>query len=260
MKLQTHHWGLEADECIVCLHGLTQHGRIFEPLGRRLADGGHSVVAIDLRGHGGSSPEPPWGVATLVDDVFETLDGLGVGDVTCLVGHSFGGRVAAAAALQAEGRVRSLALLDPALQLGVEKVLRSAEIERRDWSFKTVDGGIRALLSGETIVSAPEAVVRAFVEDDLERGQDDRLRFSFSPAAAVVAWSEMALPPPPVASLPTLFVRPEVSITNATAHCDRYREILGDELTVVEVPHGHNVLWESPDETLRAIVDFIGPR
>jgi lipase len=259
MELKTHRWGPEAPESVVCIHGLTQHGRVFEPLGQRLSELGHSVVAVDLRGHGGSAVDPPWNVDTQAEDVLETLDALGIQRVTCLIGHSFGGRVAVTVAARAEDRIASVALLDPGLQIPAKRALRSAEVERRDWSFATVDGGVRAVLSNEATIAPSEAAVRAFVEDDMREGPDGRLRFSFCPSAVVVAWSEMVLPPPPIAARPTLFIQPATPLTDTGAQHERYRHALGEQLTVVEVPNGHNVLWESPAETLGAIADFIGP-
>jgi lipase len=258
MELKAHRWGPEAAESVVCIHGLTQHGRVFEPLGQRLSGLGHSVVAVDLRGHGGSAVDPPWNIDTQAEDVLKTLDALGIQRVTCLIGHSFGGRVAATVAARAEDRVAKVALLDPGLRIPAQRALRSAEIERRDWSFATIDGGMRAVLSNEATTAPSEAAVRAFVEDDMREGPDGRLRFSFSPAAVVVAWSEMVLPPPPIATLPTLFIQPATPLTEASAQHQRYRDALGEQLTLVEVPNGHNVLWESPAETLAAIADFVG--
>lgn len=259
MELKAHRWGPEASESVVCIHGLTQHGRVFEPLGQRLSGLGHSVVAVDLRGHGGSDPDPPWDIDTQAGDVLETLDALGIQRASCLVGHSFGGRVAATVAARAEDRIAKVALLDPGLRIPPERALRSAEVERRDWSFATLDGGVRAVLSNEATVAPSEAAVRGFVEDDMREGPDGRLRFSFCPSAVVVAWSEMVLPPPPIAVCPTLFVQPDTPLTDTGAQHERYRGALGEQLTVVEVPNGHNVLWESPAETLGAVADFIGP-
>ena len=259
MELKAHRWGPEATEGVVCIHGLTQHGRVFEPLGERLSALGHSVVALDLRGHGGSDPNPPWNIDTQAEDVLETLDGLGIQRVTCLVGHSFGGRMAATVAARAEDMIAKLALLDPGLLIPAERALRSAEVERRDWSFATIDGGVRAVLSNEATIAPSEDAVRAFVEDDMREGPDGRLRFSFCPSAVVVAWSEMVLPPPSIVSRPTLFVHPATPLTDTRAQLERYRDALGEQLTLVEVPNGHNVLWESPVETLAAIADFVGP-
>ncbi|MFP5388847.1 MAG: alpha/beta fold hydrolase, partial [Thermoleophilia bacterium] len=225
--------------------------------GERLAALGHSVVAVDLRGHGDSERLPPWNVDTHVADLFETLEALGAERVTW-VGHSLGGRVVATAAAQRPAFVERLVLLDPAAQIPASMALQSAEIERLDWSFGTPEGAVNALLSSGQMVAAPRDVVAAYVKDDLRTGPDGRLRYSFSPSAAVVAWSEMVLPPPPIAPLTTLVVRAEVPLFDNAQQESRYREALGDQLTVVTVPNGHNVLWEAPRETISAIEDFVG--
>jgi pimeloyl-ACP methyl ester carboxylesterase len=237
---------------------VTQHGGIFAELGKRLAAGGRSVVAVDLRGHGASLREPPWNIGTHVDDLRETLDELGIERATW-VGHSFGGRVVAEAAARAPERVDRLVLLDPGLQIPADWALRSAEIDRLDWSFASVDGAVNALLASDSIVAAPEAVVAAYAADDLQRGPDGRLRFSACPSATVVAWSEMTLPAPEIAQLPTLVVRAAVPLTDGRAQDLRYRKALGSQLKLVAVPNGHNVLWESPAETFAAIEGFLAP-
>jgi pimeloyl-ACP methyl ester carboxylesterase len=154
--------------------------------------------------------------------------------------------------------VRRLALLDPAIEVPIEAALQSAEVERLDWSFATIDGGVNALLSSGRMVAAPRDVVTAFARDDLSKGPDGRLRFSFSPAAVVVAWSEICLPAPPIAQVPTLVIRPEVPLFPAPVQAPRYRESLGELLTEATVPNGHNVLWEAPEETISAIENFVG--
>lgn len=258
MVLKTRQWGVRDLESVVCIHGVVQHGGIFEDLGRRLAAAGRFVVAVDLRGHGESDRRPPWNTDTLVQDVLDTLDGLGIERAT-FIGHSFGGRVAAALAGASPERTRRLVLLDPGLEVPPDRALRSAEIERLDWSFATVDGAVNALLSNDSIVVSPREVVEAFVRDDVQKGPDGRFRFGFCPSAAVVAWSEMTLPPPPIAKLPTLIVHAEIPLFDGSAQLRRYTDELGDLVTVTEVPNGHNVLWESPQETLAAIEDFLEP-
>jgi lipase len=257
MVLKTRRWGPEARHAVLCVHGLTQHGGIFERLGERLAMKGHSVLAVDLRGHGESGREPPWGIGTHVADLLETLDAGGVERVSW-IGHSFGGRLVAAAAARATQRTDRLALLEPGLEVPPQRALRGAEIDRLDWSFATADGALNALLSSDSIVAAPREVVAAFVRDDVRKGPDGRFRFGFCPAAAVVAWSEMTLPAPPIAKLPTLVVRASQPLFDDSAQDLRYQDALGSLVTVITVPNGHNVLWESPDETLAAIERFLG--
>jgi pimeloyl-ACP methyl ester carboxylesterase len=227
-------------------------------MGKRLAALGHSVLAVDLRGHGESDRKPPWSRGTHVQDVLETLEAEGIERATW-VGHSFGGLVAAALAAEAPELTQRLALLDPGLGVPPQRALRSAEIERLDWSFATADGAVNALMSNESIVASPREVVAAFVKDDVRKGPDGRFRLRFCPSTVVVAWSEMTLPPPPIAPVPTLVVIAEKPLFDSSRQQQRYEEELGDLLTKVVVPNGHNVLWESPQETIGAVERFLEP-
>lgn len=256
MILKTHRWGPQKPNEVVCIHGIAQHGGVFAELGERLAAAGHSVVAVDLRGHGDSGKEPPWNTETHVDDVLETLDAQGVERMSW-VGHSFGGRVASALAARVSERTDALALLDPAIEVDPSQALRSAEIERLDWSFATVEGAINALLSSEAMVDPPQDVVREYAQRDVRKGPDGRYRFRFSPSAVVTAWSEVTLPAVPVAEVPTLLVVATVSLAGVGAKKERFRKALGDLLSDVVVPNGHNVLWEAPEETISAIEGFL---
>jgi hypothetical protein len=139
------------------------------------------------------------------------------------------------------------------------RALQSAELERLDWSFATVDGAVNALMSNDTIVASPRDVVTAYVEDDVSKGPDGRFRFSFCPSTVVVAWSDMTLAPPPVARVPTLYIAAEKPLFDTTQQQQRYEEELGELLTKIVVPNGHNVLWESPGETLGAVERFLDP-
>ena len=85
--------------------------------------------------------------------------------------------ISAALAAGAPEAVEGLALLDPGLAVDPGYALKSAEIERMDWAFETVDGAINALLSSDLVVAAPREVVAAYAEEGLERGPDGRLRF-----------------------------------------------------------------------------------
>ena len=137
-------------------------------------------------------------------------------------------------------------LLDPPPEVPAAVALQSAEIERLDWSFATPEGAVNALLSTGRMVAAPRQVVEAYAKDDLRKGPDGRLRFSFSPSAVVVAWSEMVLPAPPIARLPTLVVRPQVPLFPTPAPRTPLPRGAGDLLARRSLPNGHNVLWEAP--------------
>jgi pyruvate dehydrogenase E2 component (dihydrolipoamide acetyltransferase) len=73
-----------------------------------------ATYALDLPGHGASAkPVADGSAAGLARTVVGFLDALGIGKAH-LVGHSLGGAIALAAALDAPGRVASLSLIDSA--------------------------------------------------------------------------------------------------------------------------------------------------
>lgn len=98
---------------VVLLHGYGESLMSWRGLFDRLA--AHAdVIALDLPGFG-LSEKPPSGYGTvpLANTVLAAATALGA-DSFVLVGHSLGGAVAAAASLQAPGRVSGLVLIDPA--------------------------------------------------------------------------------------------------------------------------------------------------
>ncbi len=257
--LPTHRWGDPADRPVVCLHGVDQHGGVFAGLAERLVAEHHHVIAVDLRGHGEAPPQPPWTVATHTRDLLETIDAL---DLVrpAWIGHSFGGLLATAVAAHAPERVSKLALLDPALQLEPDVALAAAENDRLDWSFASVDEAVDAMLTAGFLVRTPRETLVAYAADDLRPGPDGRLRFRFCPSAAVAAWGEMALEPPPPTSVRTLLVRVEEPLFTCPGPDARLREALGAALMEVTLPGGHNVLWEAPEQAAEVVADFLAGR
>lgn len=102
----------------VLIHGVNGSSTSWARLAE-LTAGRRQLVAIDLRGRGGSPAEGPWGVGAHADDVAEALGGIverldlpATGTALTLVGHSFGAHVAACAARRAPERVADLVLID----------------------------------------------------------------------------------------------------------------------------------------------------
>ncbi|MGH2958392.1 MAG: alpha/beta fold hydrolase [Solirubrobacterales bacterium] len=256
MILKTHEWGTAGGQPVICVHGLNQHGGVFKDLAGAVGPSGKRVIAVDIRGHGGSAHEGPWDIDTHVQDLRDTIESVGISRATW-IGHSFGARVIATLASDYPDLVERLILLDAVMQVTGEYALRSAEMDRLDWNFGTAEGAVNALLSSSGLVNPKPGVVEAFVQSDLVRGVDGRLRFSHCPSAVVAAWSELAKAAPPVAKLPTLVIRPAVPLLPTQEQDLRYREELGSLMTVAVVPNGHNVLWESPSECASAIEAFL---
>lgn len=252
MKLQLEEWGLRDDPRIVCLHGVTSHGRHFAKLAEKLP--GFHVQAPDLLGHGSSPYEPPWDLETHAGAVVETVGAA----PAILIGHSFGGRLALELAARAPKLVPKLVLLDPAIHVLPPVALFAAENARKDRAYVSFEEGIDRRYDESQLSRAP----RELVEDEL-RGhlvwEDGSYRYRYSQSAVVAAYGEMASEPPPFeqARVPTLLVLGEQSYLPYEHLLDAHRAALGDLLEVVVVPGGHTVLWDALDETVSAIRGFL---
>ena len=170
----------------------------------------HTVYALELPGHGGSSKDVGAGdVASLAGAVVQFLDAAGLQRVH-LVGHSLGGLVAASVALRAPDRVRTLTLiagvglgeeingdyidgfisagsrreLKPALELLfadpgqvnrqlVDDVLRYKRIDGVDAALRTIAGQVFADGRQQTLVA--DDLAQADVPLLVVWGEEDRI-------------------------------------------------------------------------------------
>lgn len=105
---------------VVLVHGYGEHGGRYAHLAARLADSGYEVAAPDHRGHGRSGGRPV-AVESFDDYVAdlhrltEALSAQGPPLPTVMLGHSMGGLIAMAFALEHEEELAGLILSAPAL-------------------------------------------------------------------------------------------------------------------------------------------------
>jgi pimeloyl-ACP methyl ester carboxylesterase len=95
---------------LLCLHGGPGLSDYLTDLGDETA--GWRRVSYTQRGLAPSTTDGPFSVDQHVADAVTVLDGLGL-DEAVVLGHSWGGFLAAALAAQHPGRVRGLLLVDP---------------------------------------------------------------------------------------------------------------------------------------------------
>ncbi|MBA3348908.1 MAG: alpha/beta fold hydrolase [Actinobacteria bacterium] len=257
--IATHEWGERGSPLVVCLHGVTSHGRHFAPLAKTLADRFH-VIALDLRGHGDSLREPPWNIEQHVDDVIDALQLAGLADEPCRwIGHSFGGRIAFEVAAAAPELVERLVLLDPAIHIQPPVGLYAADRSRVDRSYASFEEAIDRRFEESALKHAPRELLELELREHLFEDEDGRWRYRFSQSAVVAAYGEMSREPPPfeLVLVPTLLVLGEESYIPYDDLLDAHVAALGDELEVVRVPGGHTVLWDALAETAAAVERFL---
>jgi lipase len=253
MTLALAEWGEPGAPRVVCLHGVTSHGRHFARLAEALP--GHRVLAPDLLGHGSSPYEPPWDLGRHIEQVVETVGG----QPAALVGHSFGARIAFEIAARAPKLVPRLVLLDPAIHVLPDVALYAAENARKERAYVSFDEGIDRRFQESQLHDAPRELVAGELVDHLVLGDDGRYRYRYCQAAVVAAYGELASEPPPFGQVlvPTLLVLGERSYLPYDRLLDAHRDALGDLLRVVVVPGGHTVLWDALEETSAAVASFL---
>ncbi len=258
MRLHLHEWGDAGAPAIVCLHGVTAHGRRFRRLAEERLAKRFRVLAPDLRGHGLSGWEPPWTLATHLADVLETVDAAGARQPVAWVGHSFGGRLVLELCAAAPERVARAVLLDPALQILPHVGLDFAEEAARGRSFATSGEAVEARLSSG-FPPSPREFVEEEAREHLVESADGRLRWRFSPAAAATIYGELCTEPPPPSSLctPALLVHASEFGLVREEQLAQYVSELGERLETVAVPGGHVVYWDAFEETADAIESFL---
>lgn len=136
----------------------------------------HRVIAPDLRGHGRSStPEKGWDPRSLAHDLIELLDQLDVGPVV-VVGHSLGGMVASAIAIERPDLVRAVVAVDPAYGVtgpvedmiaGLFEIMRTNAVETAAAALAGMEGtetsdALRALHRRRTLGADPAVVAEVF--------------------------------------------------------------------------------------------------
>lgn len=254
MSLARNEWGDASLPTLVCLHGVTAHGRHFAKFAERLSDCFH-VVALDLRGHGDSPWEPPWNLEQHVEDVLAAAPQEGA----VWLGHSFGGRVAYETAAAAPDRVERLVLLDPAIQIPPHVGIAAAENARKDRSYGSFAEGIDRRYEESVLTTAPRRLVEEELAQHLLPGDDGRFRYRYCQSAVVAAYGEMTRQPPAFerVRIPTLLVLGETSYLPYDHLLDAHVAALGELLETARIAAGHTVLWDALDDTVAAVERFL---
>lgn len=254
-ELHAYTFGPDDGPPVLALHGVTGHGLRWDRLAREGLPA-HRVIAVDLRGHGHSPWEPPWGIEQHLEDLVDTLDVHRLQRVA-VMGHSFGGMLATHLAQQAPERVERLVLLDPAIALDPAANAQRADDQRNPPSWPSLDAAIAARREQRPphAYADSDADVRAH----LAQQPDGSFRFRFAPAAAVAAWSEMTRPRASLAGLevPTLLVRAGQEVFVSDALLAGLRDDLGPAFRVETLDTSHMLYWDSFEDTARLVRDFL---
>jgi pimeloyl-ACP methyl ester carboxylesterase len=249
---------------VLLLHGGGQTAGAWSTTAQRLADGGYTSVAVDLRGHGMSdwAPDGDYALDSFAADVVALVGALE--QPVHLVGASLGGL----SALMAAGRlpasaVASLVLVDVTLRVNLEGARRILDfmLARPD-GFASLDeaaDSVAAYQPTRTRTASTEGLKR-----NLRQGADGRWRWHWDPAFVhgakaldVLGAVEELTGIASRLALPVLLVRggnsdvvDDPGVEHLLTHAPRVQ--------VVEVPKaGHMVAGDDNDRFSAAVLNFL---
>jgi pimeloyl-ACP methyl ester carboxylesterase len=111
VRLAYRETGDPAGKPVLLLHGMSSSAGSWDAFAAELADAGFRAIALDQRGHGGSSRAMSYSLHQFRDDAAAFLDRAGLERVD-LVGHSLGGHVGTMLAQVQPQRIRRMVLED----------------------------------------------------------------------------------------------------------------------------------------------------
>jgi len=247
VELPRLHWGDPSSPGrALMVHGLGSSAHTCWQVTEALAEAGWSATAIDLRGHGYAPRAHRYRISDFALDLEHTSpDGGGSWDV--VIGHSIGAASAVVASATRPNWAKKLVLLDPALLLGEERKemvrtgqlyghdqLSEEEIRRDSPHWHPLDVELK-LWSHKT--ASRFAVEHAVLDN---------------PRWDVVAEAKSV-------SVPTLVVGGDPAVDSMFTG-DHAADVLGANphfsMDVIEGA-GHSVHRDRPDDTIRAILDFV---
>lgn len=252
MKLNVHEWGEPGFPRVVCLHGVTGHGRRFRKLAEERLSQRYHVLALDFRGHGRSVWDEPWTLEIHLQDVLDTVT-----EPAAWLGHSFGGRLTMELTAVRPELVDKAILLDPAIWIPPDFAEQRGLEEKREKAYDTVDEAIAA--RAVELFSTSREILEEEMREHLVESEDGRLRYRYSQPAVAQMYLELARTPPPFEQLrvPTLLIVGAESKLVSAAEDEAYRAALGELIQVVVTPGGHSPLWDAFNETATAVEDFL---
>ena len=165
MTVKLNYEVLGSGKPLVILHGLFGSGRNLRAMARRFAET-FTVYLVDLRNHGNSAHADSMTYPEMAQDVSTLLAGIEPGPVN-IIGHSMGGKVAMACALEDALAIEKLVVLDiaPVSYRGNFVEIIAALLELQPATLKS-----RKQASERLAVPIPEANLRLFLLQNLVQG------------------------------------------------------------------------------------------
>jgi pimeloyl-ACP methyl ester carboxylesterase len=236
------------------LHGAGMDHTVWQLPARWFAWHGHSVLAVDLPGHGRSEGSALDSIAELAQWLGRVMDAAGL-ERAGLVGHSMGGAAALEAAAALPDRVARIALLGTAASIPVTAALLEAAREAPERAYLMMTAwshGFAAKIGGHPV---PGLWMTGGTHALFARNAPGVLHTDL---AACAAWSTGADAARGV-RCPALVVLAANDVMTPRRNGEALARLIPGSRTVTVAECGHMLVAEQPDATLDALIEFFAP-
>jgi pimeloyl-ACP methyl ester carboxylesterase len=243
-----------AKPAVLLVHGAGMDHTVWQLPARWLAWHGHSVLAVDLPGHGRSEGPLLGSVPEMAQWLGRVMDAAGM-ERAAVVGHSMGGAVALEAAAALPERVTRIALLGTAAAIPVNAALLEAARDAPERAYQMMTAwahGAAAKMGGHPV---PGLWMTGGSLALFARNAPGVLHADL---AACAAWSSG----PEAAGrvrCPALVILAAGDIMTPPRNGAELARLIAGARTVTLPDCGHMLVAEQPDATLDALIGFFEP-
>jgi pimeloyl-ACP methyl ester carboxylesterase len=226
---------------LVFIHGAQNDHSVWGGLPRHFAEHGHSVLALDLPGHGRSAGPALATVEAMAAWVLALLDAAGAGRAI-LAGHSMGSLIALEAAYQRAERVAGLALLGTSYPMKVSDALLATA---RDDEAAAID---MVALWSHSALSPLVNASRRLMQRLSKKNPAQLFHTDFSACNAYANGERAAAS----VACPTLFVLGRLDVMTPARSASSLTAAIKHG-KIVNVDAGHAMMAEQPGAVLAAL-------
>ena len=245
---------------VVMIHGVLNDHSVWILQSRYLAHHGWNVLAVDLPGHCRSAGEAPASVAQAADFVAALLDAAGV-TRAALVGHSWGSLIALETAGRLKDRISHLVLVGTAFPMKVSPALLEASLNEPMKALQMINVFSRATLAAPPSALGPGTWVYGASMALGKRVLASNTQVNvFHRGFTACDQYDNGLQAMAEVTCPVLFLlgtQDQMTTPKAAQSLVQQARDSGKTYQVVNVPMGHHQMNESPEETLKALKDFL---
>ena len=240
-----------AKPAVLLVHGAGMDHTVWQLPARWLAWHGHSVLAVDLPGHGRSEGPVLGSVPELAQWLGRVMDAAGI-ERAAVVGHSMGGAIALETAAALPERVTRIALLGTAAAIPVNAALLDTAREAPERAYRMMTAwshGAAAKMGGHPV---PGLWMTGGSLALFARNAPGVLAADLAACAAWTSGPEAA----GRVRCPALVILAAGDIMTPPRNGAELARLIAGARTVTLPNCGHMLVAEQPDATLDALIGF----